>query len=510
MDKKNGSQQPQPNNTVQRHPNLRKFSPLLLVTFIAAGLFLVFTPTTTKSFSKPEPPPYICPTEIDVIFPGGWNSLKPGKYRMSDIHLLHDVLARCDTVKTIKIRNDNSGCESPTRYSLPFDFPSGTPYPSQIKELELMAYNFNENDWERAESYRPSLFDYRNVLRWFQWGGGKIWLKGLLLRQKHLTNLDLWLKSMDFSHIETFSYRPTDDWYVPNATPLTSHLPSLKSFTAYGPWAKDFILALPQDSLTHLAWIHSGQTGTSALPILRHHAKSLMSLKFHEPESVYRERRVMTADEIAALGSTLPNLRSITLDIKQNGTWGWDHLEALATNFPNLENATIFYEMASDCRRQLNPSFEVAYVRQGRKEREIELGCEGSNAMAQPSLGVHNAPVPFEFLVKKNVGGKLKQVVFYSGGWEDRDEGGMLYFDWVHQHRAWAVCRVIQDENSLAADISTPAIFDEGDRVIGCQNANKRRFKTISDVKSRRTGFEVTSFEKPDQDLAKQVSRMEL
>ncbi|KDN65379.1 hypothetical protein CSUB01_05769 [Colletotrichum sublineola] len=402
---------------------------------------------------------------------------------IDSIQRVHKILVRCDTIASLKLHFDDTGCEAPSEHSLPLEAYSDTRYPSKTKQLELVGYDFNEMKRPWIEKHRPWFpCDFLHGIRdWVRRGNAVMWLKEVFLRKTHPTNLDLWLKAMDFSYIETFWYKPGYSSHAPNGTVLASHMSSLKSLTAFGGWAKEFILALPENSLESLVWIRSGQTGTEALPVLGRHAKSLANLDFHEPETVYRERRVMTAEQIAALGLMAPNLRSITLDIRQNGTWAWNHLEALAANYPNVENATIFYEMASDCRRQLTPSWEVAFKTNNGREMAIELNCEGANAMAQPMLGISGASEIFEFLLEKNAGGSLKNVMFYSGGWE-ASEG----FDWVADHRSWAACQVIDDENDVPDGVQTRALFDEGDWVIHCHDHGWRKYKTVSDVQRRR------------------------
>ncbi|KAK2024450.1 hypothetical protein LX32DRAFT_656203 [Colletotrichum zoysiae] len=481
--------------SAKRNPKLCRLDLLLLLAaFVGVAFFIVQTPTTTGSLSAPQRSSLKCPTYIDAAFPYDWRS--SGKAEA--------VVGSMD----LKLRFDDTGCEGPREHSLPLDSHPRTRYPSEIKQLELVGYDFNDTKRPWRGPHRPWLPHkspvgfLRGIRDWVRKGDAVMRLKEeVLLRKTHPTNLDLWLKSMDFSHIETFLCKPGPSSRAPNGTVLAPHMSSLRSLTAYGAWAREFILALPENSLGRLAWLHSGQAGAEALPVLRRHAESLTSLDFHEPETVYRERRVMTADQIAALGLAAPNLRSVTLDIRQNGTWAWDHLEALAANYPNVENATIFYEMASDCRRQLTPSWEVAFKTQDGRKMAAELDCEGANAMAQPMLSISGASDMFEFLVEKNARGSLRNVLFYSGGWE-ASEGGMLWFDWVADRRSFAACRVIDDRGDVPDGVRTRARFDQGDWVMHCHDHRGRRYKTVSDVESRRNGWRYSPLAQPNDALS--------
>ncbi|KAF9876602.1 hypothetical protein CkaCkLH20_06010 [Colletotrichum karsti] len=493
------------------HPTIRKLI-----------LFSFFILTATASASSAERTPFKCPTYIDTVVPAGqdgwYGKREPGDPFLDTMHKVHDTLFKCSSIKSLKLRVSSLGCsQHPERYNFPLKHPSGSHYPSQLEALDLEGYEFNEMPWQEARNigrYGSTLDRY---LDWVYEGKAWNWLKGLRSTeaQRNLTNLDLWLEAMDFSKIEKFVITPSHETETPNITTFVPHLKSLKSFKTYGSWAKNFILALPSNSLTHLSWIRSGQTGASILPILRHHAESLTSLEVREPETTYRQRRVMTPDQLSALASMCPNLKSLTFDINQNGTWGWDHLKILATEFPNLENATIFYEEASECRRQLDQAKQQLTRLHEMMVMEDGSNCKGAESLANPHLNVSSVREPFEFLIKANTeaGGKLRKVVFYSGGWERPWDGAMLvYDDWMDEHRSWAVCEAIEGDGGPVEGFDKIDKVEVGDKLFVCQDERGKRYRVFSATKegTRATVWRNMRLDEKNKELLKRASNMEL
>ncbi|KAF6836539.1 hypothetical protein CPLU01_03574 [Colletotrichum plurivorum] len=425
-------------------PNLRR---LLVLCFL---LLAVAAASPTSPNSPPESPPFKCPTYIDTVVPGGqdesqgYGQREPGDPFLPTMREVHNALSNCSTITSLKLRVAHLGCSrSPDSYTFPLEFPRGSHYPSKLETLDLDGYDFNEKPWDEGARLDPSSWfesEYDRYRHWFASGKARNWLKWLPLpkAQKNMTNLDLWLEAVDFSGIKTLRLRQMSD-----------RGPEIAE------WAKDFILALPQNSLKHLSWIKSGQTGASVEPILRHHAASLRSLEWREPEADFRQRRVMTADQLAALASMAPDLRKLTIDMNQNGTWPYEHLEVLATKFPKLTNATIFMEMTSECRRQMESArwdswgqSRQAPTREARRTfretmQKQEAECK---SYSQPELNADHTKHLFEFLVAKNNGGNLTSVSFYAGYWERGWDGPLRFMGpWIEDHRAWGSCWLAED-----------------------------------------------------------------
>lgn len=426
---------------------------------VACFLILAVAAASPASPPEPTPSPFRCPTYIDTVVPAGqdrfYGRREAGDPFLPSMQEVHNTLSNCSTIKSLKLRLASLGCsDSPDLYSFPFKLPRGSHYPSRLERLDLEGYDFNDKPWyERAMPW-PSRWFRSEFERYSHWvGSGKAlnWLKWLPLSkaQKNMTSLDLWLEAMDFSGIKTLSLRDYhDQGSDPNLARLLPHLKSLESLTVSGAWAKDFILALPENSLKHLSWMSSGQTGASVEPILRRHAASLRSLEWREPERMSRQRRVMTADQLAALGSMAPGLRELTIDMNQNGTWPYEHLEVLATEFPSLKNATIFMELASECRRQLEAAHDL--WTSSWTELEQQADCGGEKSYSQPELTVNHTRDLFEFLVTKNSGGELTRVSFYAGNWERPWDGPLFLPDWIEYKQVWGSCSLANEGEAAA------------------------------------------------------------
>ncbi|KAK2010684.1 hypothetical protein LZ32DRAFT_373780 [Colletotrichum eremochloae] len=419
------------------HPTVRN---VLLFSFLLC----------TVSASAPS---FRCPTYIDTVVPAGqdkhYGRREPGDPFLATMRDVHDTLSRCPDIKSLKLRVTGLGCsEHPDRWSFPFDLAAPSRYPSALEVLDLEGYRFDDSAWaEASQPPWPTGSRFWDNVEWLASGRTKDWLRWLPLtrEQKAKTNLDLWLDSMDFSHVRELSLRGISS----NLRALAPQLKSLRSLTvAGGPWARDLILTLPENSLTSLTWLASGETGASVLPVLRHHAQSLTNLEWREPESNYRQRRVMTAGEIAELGRMAPNLERLTLDVNRNGTWPLEHLEALATSFPKVVNATVFLEIASECRRQLESSRGPGYFGPRWKHDEPEP-CRGIESMAQPLLDYSSADTLFEFLREKKTGAGLVKAVFYAGDWERPWDGALAEDQWLDGRQAFMVCEALVDDDGV-------------------------------------------------------------
>ncbi|GJC88909.1 hypothetical protein ColLi_11747 [Colletotrichum liriopes] len=472
------------------HPTLRSF--FLFSFFICA-----------VSASAPS---FRCPTYIDTVVPSGQvrhhGKREPGDPFLATMHDVHDTLSNCPGIKSLKLRVTGLGCsEWPDRWSFPFDLSSKSHYPSKLEALDLEGYQFDDSAWEETSQppYRTNSRFWDNI-EWLGSGRAWNWLRWLPLsqEQKAKTNLDLWLEAMDFSHIKELALRQTRN-HTPDLRPLVPQLKSLRSLTVIGQWAKDFILGLPESSLTSLSWRSSGETGASVLPVLRHHAQSLTRLEWREAESGFRQRKAMTPEQIAELGRMVPNLERLTLDINRNGTWPMEHLEALATNFPNVSHLTIFFEIASECRRQLEDSWgQRRYYSKWKPDEP--LPCEGIDSMAQPLLDHANATKLFEFLREKKVGDEITKAAFYAGDWERPWDGALAEDRWLDGRRAFVVCEAVAD-GATGGEPVDKRILCQG---IGTKIASAR---SMSGYDEDHGPFDDTAWR---SDLADRAWRMEL
>ncbi|KAH0438164.1 hypothetical protein CcaCcLH18_03431 [Colletotrichum camelliae] len=462
------------------------------LTFFTAG-----TMATTILFD----PPFQCPSVIDTVIPIGQYSEylygrleDPSDPELQTMAEVHNALSNCSSVKSLKLLITKlQGEFEPDRYDIPFQYPSGSRYPSELEVLDLEGYRFNEKPWEetcKMLSSAESLFH-----RYLDWvGSGKVWrwLKWVWLseQQKQMTNLDLWLEAMDFSHIKTLVLIPTEQSifsrsksHAPNSTRLAPHLKSLSSLTVRGAWAGRLITALPENSLAHLAWLNSqAYPWRLAEPVIRHHAKSLTSLEWRASEAEADWRSSMTPEQIVDLGMMVPGLRDITIDMRQMDAWPYRHLEALATKFPRLENATFFFDMASYCRRAIDARKNKVLGHERWKMETMSNCGPGEDDFAHPRLDIASAQDMFEFLVEKNAGGQLRKVNFYSGDWDRPREEPRWGAEWLDGKRVWASCWISEYLAELK-DIDNKYRHSQGPWMV-CQAGSKRQFHEVG---SRRT-----------------------
>lgn len=209
---------------------------------------------------------------------------------------------------------------------------------------------------------------------------------------------------------------------------LASMLPALEALSISGSWGLDFLRALPGVSLSHLPWRFSGLAGDKLIDSankndndggdsgsehladasnghindedcscrisaeeadatlreiwLRHGGPQLESLEFRGAESASRHgREVLTVSQLRAVAAAGSNLRKLTIDLDRNeDTWPEKKLKVLATEFPALQSLTLYLELASNCRQELERE-EYPYGSNGleaflsMQERETPQSC---------------------------------------------------------------------------------------------------------------------------------------
>ncbi|KAJ0309781.1 hypothetical protein Brms1b_009005 [Colletotrichum noveboracense] len=249
--------------------------------------------------------------------------------------------------------------------------------------------------------------------------------------QRAKTNLELWLEAMDFYQLQSLSIRcdscrdSSTDLIVKLLAPK---LPSLRSLSVEELDMLDFILAIPAGSLNQFTWIKPQYSEETLRLILEHHGSSLTELEWRSAETLYRPRPLLPMPILRDMGHLAPRLKALTIDLNRHNTsWPLDDMATLMKSIPNtLSNLTIYFEMASEYRRQKNDDYW-----DGRGENIEEF--------AQPLLNSTTARELARFL-QEHGGQSLEQVEFFAGDWE-RDWGEPLQFtDWLHQRRAWIHC----------------------------------------------------------------------
>ncbi|KAJ0273731.1 hypothetical protein COL940_009722 [Colletotrichum noveboracense] len=236
---------------------------------------------------------------------------------------------------------------------------------------------------------------------------------------------------MDFYQLQSLSIRcdscrdSSTDLIVKLLAPK---LPSLRSLSVEELDMLDFILAIPAGSLNQFTWIKPQYSEETLRLILEHHGSSLTELEWRSAETLYRPRPLLPMPILRDMGHLAPRLKALTIDLNRHNTsWPLDDMATLMKSIPNtLSNLTIYFEMASEYRRQKNDDYW-----DGRGENIEEF--------AQPLLNSTTARELARFL-QEHGGQSLEQVEFFAGDWE-RDWGEPLQFtDWLHQRRAWIHC----------------------------------------------------------------------
>ncbi|GKT94956.1 hypothetical protein CT0861_00756 [Colletotrichum tofieldiae] len=349
-----------------------------------------------------------CPTEIHATVPH--HHFYVGHHnprRAKTLSEIHSTLETCPNITTLDLRFAYIGCEeSPERWSLPFSPSGSTRFPSAIESLSLAGYSFGESeaayikgpprrwiDWETTSSSIQWWVKSGNAWRWLRW-------QFLPEAQKSKTNIELWLGAMDFSQVRNlsitesgFELRKRPPEFLANT--LAPHLPSLRSLAVEGPELRDFVCAIPAESLSALSWVSPGTAHAEVQTFLERHGKQLTALEWRTPESLERVRPVIPTTILQTLKSLTPRLEHLTLDLNRNSTtWPWEELKALAQGSPDtLTNVTVYLEMASECQRQ-----KMAIGWEAWNDMDPEA-CTGTQEFAQPLLNSTTALEVTSFLL---------------------------------------------------------------------------------------------------------------
>ncbi|KAK8084354.1 hypothetical protein PG997_005625 [Apiospora hydei] len=348
----------------------------LLALSLIAGLARASTGTTTD-----------CPAQLRATIP-----------HPDSIHEVDSILSTCANIESLHLRIAETGCVGRTgRCSLPICFWRCTRYPSTLRSLSLEGYRFHDTAFDYADM--PDWW-WGEYMRWMESQDVWAWLKGLpsalfSSEGNSRTNLDLWLEAMDFSSIEKlsilgFNYGESPELLIKLLLP---QVPKLQSLTVGDAQMKEFVLAVPSNSLTHLTFIGPGHSQNLDL-ILQAQGKSLTRLEWYTPENLWSTRPLLSVAQLRNLSTAAPNLASLALDLNRDEVdddWPWDRLEALRAGMPSgLERLTVRFEMASECLRQKRP---VHYDWE-------EEPCTELEQYAQPLLTKESATKMARFLVE--------------------------------------------------------------------------------------------------------------
>lgn len=391
-----------------------------------------------------------CPTAIRESLPS-WHLPGQPKPVFTSMASIHEAMLRCPDIEILQVRTAVIGCSGwPDRFNFPFDIRGGERYAAAPSILSLDGYEPDTREYSacRAVFSRPWNYGLSQIRECLQH-------RRLPKDQRYKTNLDLWLDAMDFSRIHTLQLNHTRGWYALTAQvaqKLPARLTSLTSLAVHNAIAEQFILALPDNSLSHLSWRNSrterGQrrqsnstSGTSLQRVLQHHGSALRSLAYWSDESSSYAPPGLSVEDLHMLAARAPNLSALTLNLRRddNGThgeqeWPWKKLKVLAEGLPDLTDLTIYFTLASECHRQ-QPENE-----HWSRNLECEGECVGTDKYAQPLLNKTSAADMARLLWQHNTGHRLSSVTFRAGDWTPPWDGPLAEHQWLESQRVWVSC----------------------------------------------------------------------
>ncbi|KAK8108346.1 uncharacterized protein PG998_010359 [Apiospora kogelbergensis] len=367
-----------------------------------------------------------CPSHLQVQVP-----------RNSTMDEVHSILSSCSSIQSLSLQVAQLGCVGhPERWSLPLD-PSGrSRYLSRPDKLSLGGYRFQDLDLDYIRPPGSSVGRYVNP--WMVSGKAWAWLRWQFLSplQRSTINIDLWLGAMDFSFIRELTilhYHGDPEVLVSR---LPARLPRLQSLTVGGPGLHQLVLAMQDNPLEHLSLLDPGPSHNLAA-ILDAHGKTLKSLQWHNLEGLSARRPVISEFELQRLHATAPNLQSLTLDLNRHDEdWPWESLKALRQGLPqSLEHLTIYFEMASECRRQKRDDY---YHNCGEP-------CMPAEQYAQPLLTAEAAQAMSRFLMR-DAPSTLSHISFFAGYPEDYESLNGNEANWLFGKWAALECGIADGE----------------------------------------------------------------
>ena len=246
------------------------------------------------------------------------------------------------------------------------------------------------------------------------------------------SNLEKWLRAMDFSKIENLHLAQDEPLFyerMKDALPGLRHLSFdwMNSGTQVPAERLAFICsALPLESLSvtiSAPWKYNeGSNNRTQFPlrnILDQHGSTLESLvlKQREGDHPMLRRPMLSVDEISTIGDC-PNLKHLTLDIDRDASTGWPNstFDAI-TRISGLDSLTLRLEMGAD-------------LHSGHESGDYYWnpeGLDGPGPFREPRMSLSVSNALFDDLRHKKLGSALQRVQFVVGDHEDRPHSGSLY-----------------------------------------------------------------------------------
>jgi hypothetical protein len=384
-----------------------------------------------------------CPTEIHGIATTLSHDLTNDDrmYNFDSMGTIHKALLNCDTVQSIYLRSGRWPGGGHGRFTLPLHPRGGDRFLSAPKVLSLDGYDA-EGRWPR--DYPRSC---QWAWRWNDWFSPSSWKLWLGASPERKSNLELWLNAMDFSHVHTLHLNRTTVLFTADEL-LASKLPNLQTLIADGSQARNFLLALPPNSLKHLTWRNMftaplmGNSRSPPSPIFQRHGASLLTLNIKSDEFTGRAAPMLPLEQLQELTSLAPVLTHLTLNLGRHKAspedieqiWPWEKLTIIAAGFPQLTHLTIYFPLVAACRRTWGDAW-------GPHDYSRIPNCSGPDQYSKPMLSMTSAKEMAEVLSRHKPGKGFESIVFRAGDWKEPwERPGWNSPEWMTGKRTWAEC----------------------------------------------------------------------
>lgn len=392
----------------------------------------------------------ICPADIKATIPNGDRCDSPDSSRVpcersqkpyfGTMVSVHDALTHCPNISSLDLRVTLLGCSTwPDRWNFPLSYNGGESYPA-LKKLRLEGYDFSSVEDARPPWQALSMGSgdaearLSGLVNWIRKGYWKPWLRaqvyGSPLSAPVRSNLDLWLRAMDWSHIEELAL---NDCRNPKeiAVKLPSRLASLRKIETQD---ISFVAALSNNTLSDLTWVARHKPGDLE-NILERQGASLQRLEFRCDELSCPSMR--NTFNMSILPRLAPNLLHVSVNIPRNGTWPLEDFEALAV-LPKLRSLEIYTQLQSECQRQ-RPEEYTRQMEEYRQEHGEEY-CTGLERLQQPIINENTAEHLWRYIKETSAGSQLQTLTLRAGDWTRSWDGPLYSPPWMEFRQTEILC----------------------------------------------------------------------
>ncbi|KAK5115587.1 hypothetical protein LTR85_009758 [Meristemomyces frigidus] len=372
---------------------------------------------------------------------------------------IYKDLVTCPKIESLDLDLGWSGCTPPSDPWL-FNFREGDRFPA-LQKLSLSGYDLADRGrWPRYNRSWWSAFQdlAREAL-------GEVlpqWTLDALFKRE--SNLDRWLRAMDFTKLEELHLGNEQDLFYER---MEHELPALKRLSlelrntgATMPEQQtDFLREIP--SLESLSiWIGApweyaagdkNRTQFPLLEIIEHHCPTLRRLSLHQGETnnPAQRRPMLSLDDLSLIRTSCPELNHLGLDLDRDESTGWPNATLNAMlQFPNLTSLDIGLEIGADLHSANEPG-DYDWDHQG---------LNGPGPFREPRMSLEVSETLFGDFRSNKQGMQLREVVFVVGDYTELSYMGPIYYPSWEDDRA----RIFICENN-----STDEARDEHCEVIG-------------------------------------------